>query len=250
MSQDAQLAWACPHAVRELMRVPAGSDLTKLQGVVAGPVQIRIGLVPIPPEGRGGSSGSNWPGWACPVGSSQVNWSHWTPRAGQVEIRYVADPAWCPRCQGGLVENDARSYHNAVAFVTGPDLVFQQVAKWSVTHAGSAPLYPWYGTRIHELIGARSIEGATLQVEEEIRASAAGFSKLQSAQARYQGLAQGERFLGIRSLVVTPDEEAQQIGADISLAVSGGGIRRTIQYAGGGARLRFGKLPAAPRGSV
>lgn len=244
MSQDTQLAWGCPHKVREYLLVPAGTDRTPLKGTLAGPISILRGGRLLPPSGISGTTGTRWPGWSIQIGSGEVGWSTWTPRAAQIEVHYVADPSTCPRCQAEQIENDARTEGSEPIWVSGPDLVFQQVAKWSVTEAGSAPLYPWYGTRIHDLIGSRSYEYAQTQVEAEIRGAATGFQRLQQAQARYQGLESGERFLGIRSLSLSG--ETQTIQADIELLTSSGGVRRSIQYAGGRARLRAGKLPAGP----
>lgn len=248
MSRDAQIAWSCPHLVRERGRVKSGSGTFPIKGEVAGPVEVRVGDVVVPPGGRAGGAGAGWPGWAAEVGATVVTWRVWAPRSETVEVRYVSFPSVCPRCAGGLVENDARLHDRAVAWVTGPDLVFQQVAKWSVTERGSAPAYWWYGTIISSLIGSRG--GATTAasvVEDEIRGVADGFRRLQAAQQRYQGLAVGERLLGLASVVATPNEEKQIVSAAIALRVDNGPtFTGRIQYAGGGARLLSGRLPANP----
>ena len=235
--------------MRERTRVRSGTGTVTLRGEVAGPVEVRVGGVVVSQEGRAGGSGTGWPGWAAEVGSTEVSWRGWAPRNETVEVRYVSYPSVCPRCAGSLVENDARLQDRAVAWVTGPDLVFQQVAKWSVTNRGSAPAYPWYGTIISSLIGARG--GATAAasvVEDEIRGVADGFRRLQASQQRYQGLALGERLVALASVVATPNETTQSVDTAISLRVDGDTTGGRIQYAGGGARPLRGKLPANPKG--
>lgn len=247
MSRDAQIAWSCPHLVRERTRVRSGTGSVPIKGEVAGPVEVRVGDGVVPPGGRTGGPGSGWPGWAAEVGSNAVSWRGWAPRSETVEVRYVSFPSVCPRCAGGLVENDARLHDRSVAWVTGQDLVFQQVAKWSVTDRGSAPAYPWYGTIISSLVGSRG--GATAAasvVESEIRGVADGFRRLQAAQQRYQGLAPGERLVGLASVVATPVEQQQLVDTAIVLRVDGGTAAGRIKYAGGGARPRAGSLPASP----
>lgn len=127
-----------------------------------------------------------------------------------IELSYFTRRADCRRCQSIGVENDLR--HDArgePVFVTGLDLLVQEVEKIVLTIRGSNVFYTWYGTSISDLIGSKIIKGGQFieaKLVGEISAALAKYKNVKDQQALHQPVGEAEALLRIQNISVTQDD--------------------------------------------
>lgn len=130
---------------------------------------------------------------------------------GVWEMSYFTRQQNCRRCSGLGIENDIR--HDVSTgepkFVTGIDLLAQEVDKIVFTIKGSNIFYSWYGTSIIDLIGEKILRGGAVleaQLISEISNTLERFRSVKNQQATLQPVGDQEYFSRVRSIQVQQDE--------------------------------------------
>lgn len=125
------------------------------------------------------------------------------------EVSYYTRRQECRRCSGLGLENDIRfDDRGDPIFVTGIDLLAQEVEKITFTIRGSNVFYNWYGTSITDLIGSKIVRGGSLiesQLATEIGNTLERFRSVKKTQAGLQPVGDQEFFQRVRSLSVLQD---------------------------------------------
>lgn len=125
------------------------------------------------------------------------------------EVSYFTRRQECRRCSGLGIENDIRfDERGDPIFVTGIDLLAQEVEKITFTIRGSNVFYNWYGTSITDLIGTKIIRGGSLiesQLVTEISNTLENFRSVKQQQAGLQPVGDQEYFQRVRNISVVQD---------------------------------------------
>jgi len=127
------------------------------------------------------------------------------------EVSYFTRRQECRRCSGLGIENDIRfDDRGDPIFVTGIDLLAQEVEKITFTIRGSNVFYNWYGTSITDLIGTKIIRGGSLietQLLTEISNTLERFRSVKTQQAGLQPVGDQEFFQRVRNISVVQDPD-------------------------------------------
>jgi hypothetical protein len=125
------------------------------------------------------------------------------------EMSYFTRRQDCRRCSGLGIEHDLRhDLRGDPKFITGIDLLAQEVDKISFTIRGSNLFYQWYGTSIVELVGTKIIRGGGFlesQLVSEIGSALERFRSVKKQQASLQPVGDQEYFSRVRNIAVIQD---------------------------------------------
>jgi len=142
------------------------------------------------------------------------------------KLSYTVPGERCLRCRATYVENDWRfNRQGAPIFIANEDLLVQAAQKIVLTRKGSNPFEPWYGTKIHEKVGAKQVGATALTIHEEVTRALDQFQQLQRAQSDKgkQEVSLRERLFTVLSVNTTPDPQDQTlVRVDILLANASG----------------------------
>jgi phage baseplate assembly protein W len=129
-----------------------------------------------------------------------------------IKVSYVTELRQCPRCGGKYLENDYRFNETGdVLLVIDEDLLHQAALKIVLTERGSNPYHTYYGTKLHEKVGAKAIAGVATLINEDVRRALSRFQALQQEQAKYQAVTPKERIyrvLSVRTFSIEEDPTA------------------------------------------
>lgn len=124
------------------------------------------------------------------------------------EVSYITRRRDCRRCRGLGVEHDIRhTSQGTPEFVTGIDLLAQDVEKIVFTVKGSNIFYQWYGTSLVDLLGSK-VAGANAissQLVTEIGETLERFRSLRTQQAQTQPVGDQEFLLQVSNVSVQQD---------------------------------------------
>lgn len=128
-----------------------------------------------------------------------------------LEVSYFTRQQECRRCSGLGIENDIRfDDRGDPIFVTGIDLLAQEIEKISFTIRGTNIFYDWYGTSITALIGSKIVRGGSYletQLVNEIGNTLERFRSVKNQQARLQPVTDQEFFQRVKTLSVVQDPQ-------------------------------------------
>ena len=124
------------------------------------------------------------------------------------EVSYITRRRSCRRCRGLGVENDIRhTPQGDPEFVTGIDLLAQDVEKIIFTVKGSNIFYRWYGTSLVDLLGSKVVgaDAISSQLINEIGETLERFRSLRSQQSKTQPVGDQEFLLRVSNISVQQD---------------------------------------------
>lgn len=158
-----------------------------------------------------------------------------------VEINYICDRLYCPKCLGGSTLDDFKYGEDGdIATVAKELQLIQTVEKYIVTKISSNPFHSWMGTDIHGLLGGKifDFDALTLEVRNQITLAINKLKKIQSILISSGRIVEnGEIFEDLISVEVNIDEtDATTVHALVTFTSRAG---NTLQY---DQLLEFGQL--------
>lgn len=150
-----------------------------------------------------------------------------------LKVTYSAEPSMCPRCAGGLIENDYRyDLEGDTVLVQDENLLYQASIKILLTRLRSNPYHPSYGSQIMDRIGSKAISGVASQIVNDVQNALSNMQQQQNEQSKYQAVSLKERLYNISTVRVTPDP-ADVTAFNVDVTVSNGTglpINLTVLY--------------------
>ena len=123
-----------------------------------------------------------------------------------LKLSYTVLQNVCLRCRGTGVENDPRfDEQGDLILIRNENLLYQASLKILLTEKGTNPFHPYYGTKIKERIGSKSVGAVAGAIKDEVIRALGFLQRFQQTQGKYQAVTLKESLYEIASVQVTPD---------------------------------------------
>jgi len=121
------------------------------------------------------------------------------------KVTYATIQQRCRRCSMTGIENDYRFDTQGLALlVQNEDLLNQALIKILLTRRGSNPYHTYYGSRLSDFLGNKSVNRTTIGVNEDVIRTVDTFKRLQTLTGQFQAITAQERLFAVLSINVIP----------------------------------------------
>jgi len=124
------------------------------------------------------------------------------------KVTYSMFPDKCLRCSGTLAENDWRYGEDGeVITIENENLLYQACLKILLTTKGSNPFHQWYGASLKSRLGVKVSSTLVSMINDDVRRALDSVQRIQTEQAKYQGVSFKERLFRINHVSVKSHKE-------------------------------------------